>query len=106
MPPAVFAMIFDDAPVGRAAEDERFSFEHMEEPTTFWVPDLPALRTTTTRLIVAVGEESTGQLCDRTSSALAAALDRAVVSFPGGQIGFVDDPASFAARLRDVFGDH
>jgi pimeloyl-ACP methyl ester carboxylesterase len=105
MPPEVFAMIFGDAPVGRAAEDERFSFEHMEEPTTFWVPDLPALRATTTRVIVAVGEESTGQLCDRTSSALAAALDREVVSFPGDHIGFVGDPAGFAARLRDVFAD-
>ena len=43
MPPEVFEMIFGGAIEGQAAADERFSFAHMEFPTTFWQPDLAAL---------------------------------------------------------------
>jgi hypothetical protein len=48
------------------------------------------------------GEASGGQLCDCTSRALAAALGTDPVSFPGGHIGFLEDPEGFATRLRAV----
>ena len=36
-------MVFGAPPEGQQATDERFSFEHMEMSTTFWLPDLPDL---------------------------------------------------------------
>jgi hypothetical protein len=54
--------------------------------------------------VVGVGEASAGRLCDRTSAAFAAALDVAPTVFPGGHIGFVEDPVGFAARLTAVLG--
>ena len=52
--------------------------------------------------MVGIGEASGGQLCDRTSRALATALGTDPVSFPGGHIGFLEDPEGFATRLRAV----
>ena len=71
-------------------------------PTTRWRPDIAALRAGPTRIVVGIGEESAGQLCDRTSSALAAALGIEPTMFPGGHIGFADDPEGFVTRLRAV----
>jgi pimeloyl-ACP methyl ester carboxylesterase len=82
--------------------DERFSFEHMERPTTRWQPDLATLRSSTTPIVVGIGAQSSGQLCDRTARALAAALGIQPTMFPGGHIGFVEDPDTFATRLRAV----
>ena len=55
-------------------------------------------------LVVGIGEDSANELCDRTSRALAAGLGAEPALFPGGHIGFAEDPAAFAARLRDVLG--
>jgi hypothetical protein len=41
-----------------------------------------------------------GQLCDRTPRALAEALGIEPTAFPGGHIGFTEDPDAFATRLR------
>ncbi len=82
--------------------DERFWFAHEMRPSTHWQPDLDALRGAPTRVVVGIGAESTGQLCDRTSRALAAGLGIEPTRFPGDHIGFVEDPAGFAARLRAV----
>jgi hypothetical protein len=59
-----------------------------------------ALRSGQPRIVIGIGDQSTGQLCERTSLALAALLDVEPVRFPGGHTGFVEDPAGFAARLR------
>jgi pimeloyl-ACP methyl ester carboxylesterase len=91
------------APVdGQQAADERFSVEHMDLATTFWTPDLAALRTTQVRLIIGIGQDSAGQLCDRSSQALAKALDLEPTPFPGGHIGFVETPEAFSQRLVEV----
>jgi pimeloyl-ACP methyl ester carboxylesterase len=82
--------------------DERFWFAHDLLGTTLYEPDVDALRASSVRVVVGVGEDSTGQLCDRTSSALAALLGVAVVRFPGGHTGFVDSPVEFAGRVRRV----
>jgi hypothetical protein len=70
-------------------------------PTIAFRPDLDALRTGGIRIVVGIGEGSMGQICDRTSTALAAALGNAPAMFPGDHTGFLDDPAGFAARLRE-----
>jgi pimeloyl-ACP methyl ester carboxylesterase len=82
--------------------DEHFQFAHMLRATTRWEPDVAALRAVPTRIVVGIGEESTGQLCDRTSRALAAALGIEPTMFPGDHIGFAESPEPFAVRLRTV----
>lgn len=84
--------------------DERFQHEHMLRPTVEWEPDLEALRTGPARVIVGIGEESGGQLCERVSLKLAAALGIEPTYFPGGHIAFAEDPEPFAVRLREVLG--
>jgi pimeloyl-ACP methyl ester carboxylesterase len=84
---------------------ERRFFLHELRPTTRWQPDVDALRSGATRIVVGIGKESTGQLCDLTSTALADALDVEPAFFPGDHVGFVVDPAAAAARLRAVLGE-
>jgi pimeloyl-ACP methyl ester carboxylesterase len=91
-------------PDARALADERHFFLHELRPTTGWLPDLEVLRSVPTRVVVGIGERSGGELCDRTSGALAAALGTEPTMFPGGHIGFLEDPPAFAARLREVLG--
>jgi len=82
--------------------DERFFFAHELRATTRWQPDAAALRAAPTRIVIGIGDESVGELCDRSSTALAAALGIEPTMFPGGHIGFVEDPDGFATRLRAV----
>ncbi|MDQ2708032.1 MAG: alpha/beta hydrolase [Actinomycetota bacterium] len=89
-------------PDPQQAADQRRFFVHEMRPTTRWRPDIAALRAGSPRIVVGIGEQSGGQLCDRTSTALAAALDTEPTMFPGGHTGFAEDPDSFATRLRAV----
>ena len=85
--------------------DERFWFAHELRPSTWWRPDPAALRSVRSRIVIGIGEDSTNQICDRTSRALASALKTEPTMFPGGHIGFADAPEIFAARLRAVLED-
>jgi len=61
------------------------------------------MRSAAPRIVVGIGEESGGQLCDRTATALAAAaLGVEPAMFPGGHVGFAENPAGFATRLRAI----
>lgn len=82
--------------------DEHHFFMHQLHATTRWQPDTAGLRSATTRILVGIGEQSRGQTCDRTSTALAAALGIQPSMFPGGHTGIAEDPDSFAIRLRAV----
>jgi hypothetical protein len=93
-------MIADRTPQDTA--DDHFQFAALMRPTVRFRPDLAALRSGPVRVVVGIGEQSTGQFCDRTSTALAAGLGTEPTWFPGGHTGFVTDPAGFAARLRPV----
>jgi pimeloyl-ACP methyl ester carboxylesterase len=72
--------------------------------------DFDALRSASTRIVLAVGEESSQALAGRASAAVAKRLDRQPVTFPGGHDGFSGGeyghapgkPAEFAAKLREV----
>ena len=105
LPPGALEAMFGGDREPQQVADERYFFTHELRPTTRWQPDVPALRTLPTRVIVGIGEDSTDELCDRTSRALAAQLDIEPTMFPGGHTGFADDPAAFAARLRQVLGE-
>jgi pimeloyl-ACP methyl ester carboxylesterase len=102
LPEEVFEMMFGDEPDPRHAADELRWFAHELRDTTHWQPDLAALRERGTRIIIGIGEESTDQLCDRTSRALATALGLEPTLFPGDHTGFVEHAAAFALRLREV----
>ena len=102
LPAELFDAMFGGQIQGQAAADEHFAFAHMERPTTFWKPDMSALRDTEVDLIIGIGEHSASELCDRTSRALATEIGIDPTMFPGGHIGFAEDPAAFARRLREV----
>ncbi|MDX2969253.1 alpha/beta fold hydrolase [Kribbella solani] len=77
---------------------ERFWFGHEMRESITWLPDVAQLRTA--NIVIGIGADSTGQLCDRTSTALAARLGIEPTRFPGGHTGFADAPEVFAEALR------
>lgn len=99
MPEEVFQGMFAGDRDPQVVADERFWFAHELRPTTHWQPDIAALRHVATRIIVGIGADSAGQACDRTSAELARTLGIERTTFPGGHVGFVDQPAGFATTL-------
>ncbi|MEV0158159.1 alpha/beta hydrolase [Micromonospora sp. NPDC050686] len=72
-------------------------------------PDLDALAKASTRIVIAVGEESTGTFTARTAAATADLLGQPATVFPshhggflGGEFGYPGQPEAFARRLREV----
>jgi len=72
-------------------------------------PDLEALAAASTRIVVAAGADSEGEMANRGAFAVAARLGIEPVIFPsdhggflGGEYGQMGDPDAFAAKLRDV----
>ena len=102
LPEGVFEAVFGGEPDAQAIADTTYQNTHMLRPTCQWRPDIAALRSVASRVVVGIGEGSAGQVCDRTSRALAAELGIEPTMFPGGHTGFAEDPAGFAARLRPV----
>jgi len=102
LPEPVFQQMFAGERDAQVVADDQFQHRHMFRPTLSWRPDFAALRSAPTRIVVGLGERSAGQLCDRTSRALATELGLEPTMFPGGHVGFLDDADGFAARLREV----
>ncbi|MGW7681951.1 alpha/beta fold hydrolase [Kribbella sp. NPDC054772] len=98
MPDEVVEMMFGGERDPEQVAAEQFWFAHEMRETITWLPDLDRLREAD--VVVGIGEESTGQLCDRTSSALADRLGIEPTRFPGGHTGFADTPEVFAEALR------
>ncbi|MEU9995444.1 alpha/beta hydrolase [Streptomyces sp. NPDC050848] len=76
---------------------------------TGYVPDFDALKAAPSRIVVAVGEESEGELAHRAGVEVAAALGTEPAVFPshhggflGGEYGQQGAPTEFAKALRDV----
>ncbi|MET8999813.1 alpha/beta fold hydrolase [Amycolatopsis sp. NPDC004169] len=86
----------------RAEGNFAYFFGHLMPATGAYEPDLDALRATPARLVVAIGEESTGLPVHRAARDLATALGTGTEVFPGGHGGFDTHADAFAARLRDV----
>jgi pimeloyl-ACP methyl ester carboxylesterase len=77
--------------------------------STRFEPDVDALRTASTRIVLAAGAESKDQMAYRSAFAVAELLGTKPVIFPGGHGGFLGgeygqagDPDAFAAKLREV----
>jgi clorobiocin/coumermycin A biosynthesis protein CloN7/CouN7 len=75
---------------------------HLLGPTTRYRPDIQALRAASTRVVVAGGATSKGQLANRTAVALAEQLGTSVVDFPGDHGGFLAFPEQFGRVLDKV----
>ncbi|GAA2098976.1 alpha/beta hydrolase [Streptomyces albiaxialis] len=78
-----------------------------------YAPDFAALSAASTRLVVAAGKESEGELAARAGAAVAERLGLPLAVFPshhggflGGEYGQQGEPEAFAARLREVLAEH
>jgi len=104
MPEEVFLQIFGGEQSPDQLASERFFYLHELHGTVDWVADLDTLRNTPVHLVIGIGETSAGMFCDRTSRSIAAELKIEPSLFPGGHGGFMENPAGFADRLREVIG--
>jgi pimeloyl-ACP methyl ester carboxylesterase len=76
---------------------------------THYEPDFDALGSASTRIVLAAGEESEGELANRGALAVAERLGTKPESFPSNHGGFLGDeygqpgqPDAFVAKLREV----
>ena len=81
--------------------------------TTHFEPDFDALRAAPTRIVVAAGAASEGEMANRGAFAVAERLGTEPVIFPshhggflGGEYGWPGEPEAFAARLRQVLEEN
>ncbi len=102
--PAMFGMPSDDD----GSRDDAM-LAHTIITLTGYEPDFEALRAASTRIVIAAGAGSEGELAHRGAYAAAERLGSEVVVFPsdhggflGGEYGQTGDPDAFAAKLRDV----
>jgi len=79
---------------------------------THYQPDFDALRGASTRIVLAAGAETTGEMAHRGAEAVAERLGTTPVTFPshhggflGGEYGQAGQPDAFAATLRQVLTD-
>ena len=107
--PALFGMPIDDD----GSRDDPLLSDRSWAVSSYR-PDGDALAGASTRVVIAVGEESLGTFTGRTSVATAELLGQQVTVFPshhggflGGEFGYPGQPEAFARRLRDVLdGDN
>ena len=103
----------DPAAFGLPAEDDGARDDVMLHQNliscTHHEHDVAALRAAPTRIVIAVGEESGGEMAARSARALAARLGLEPVELPsghggflGGEYGQTGKPTQFAAALRSV----
>lgn len=114
-PEVVSAPGFDPAMMGfPAGEDDGnrtdLMLAHNMLHLTTFEPDFEAVRHAPTRVVLAVGEDSNGNLAQRGGEVAAERLGSEAVRFPGDHGGFMGGeygqppgkPVEFAAKLREV----
>jgi pimeloyl-ACP methyl ester carboxylesterase len=76
---------------------------------THYEPNFDALRGASTRIVVAAGTESEGEMTYRAAVAVAERLGTEATIFPshhggflGGEFGYAGEPEAFAVKLREV----
>ncbi|GAA3779291.1 alpha/beta fold hydrolase [Micromonospora maritima] len=102
--PAAFGLSTEDD----GTRDDPLLSQHSWAVTDYR-PDAGRLTAASTRIVVAVGEESAGTYTARTAAGTAALLGQEATVFPSHHGGFLDGrfgyggkPEEFAARLREV----
>ena len=99
--PAEFRAMQERWPANNA-----FWFSHEYGPDPVHELDLAVLREHAARLVLAVGSVSRaeGQLASRPNLVLARELRLIPVEVPGGHLGYLEDPAGFAAAFEGAVG--
>src|SRR5690349_20195737 len=103
----------DPAAFGMPAEDDGARDDPLLSDASWavssYVPEVEPLAAATTRVVIAVGEESEDMFTGRTSVAVADLLGQQATVFPshhggflGPESGYPGQPEAFALRLRDV----
>jgi pimeloyl-ACP methyl ester carboxylesterase len=103
----------DPAMFGMPTKDDGSRTDLMFAHQVLWLvsyePDFDALRAAPTRIVIAVGEKSDGELAHRGGEAVAERFGQEPTSFPGdhggfmgGEFGQMGEPEAFAAKLREV----
>jgi pimeloyl-ACP methyl ester carboxylesterase len=103
----------DPATFGMPAEDDGSRdnplLSDRSRAITSYRPDVGALASAPTRVVIAVGEESADTFTGRTAVATAGLLGQEATVFPshhggflGGEFGYAGQPEAFAGRLREV----
>jgi pimeloyl-ACP methyl ester carboxylesterase len=94
--------------MGRIMGNLEFFVAHVLRPVSGYVPDIAALRSTPTRIVVAGGEQSRAKPhpAYQATVALAERLGTEVVHFPGHHGGFGSHPSAFAETLHATLGAH
>jgi pimeloyl-ACP methyl ester carboxylesterase len=102
--PAMFGMSTEDD----GSRDDPLVGQNMIS-CTHYEPDFAALEAASTRIVLAVGSESAGEMAHRGGEAVAARLGTAPVEFPsnhggflGGEYGQTGEPDEFAGKLREM----
>ena len=105
--PAQFGMPADD---DGSRDDPLLSDRSLA--ITSYRPDVDALATAPTHIVIAVGEESLGTFTGRTAVGTAELLGQEATVFPshhggfmGGEFGYAGQPEPFARRLREVLSE-
>lgn len=106
--PATFGMSTEDD----GARDDPLLSDRSWAITSYR-PDVEALGSAPTRIVIAVGEESLGTFTGRAAAATAELLGQEATVFPshhggflGGEFGYAGQPEAFAQRLRDVLDQY
>jgi pimeloyl-ACP methyl ester carboxylesterase len=103
----------DPAQYGMSTEDDGSRDDPLLSDRSWAVssyrPDVDALAAAPTRIVIAVGEESTDTITGRSSVATAELLGQRATVFPshhggfmGSESGYPGQPEAFAQKLRDV----
>jgi pimeloyl-ACP methyl ester carboxylesterase len=116
-PDVVAAPPMDAAMFGMPSGDDGtrtdLMLAHQMQYLVTYEPDFEALKRAPTRIVMAVGEDSNGNLAQRGGEAAAERLGQAAIRFPGDHGGFMGGeygqppgkPDEFAAKLREVLAD-
>jgi pimeloyl-ACP methyl ester carboxylesterase len=100
-------------PPGEPTPEMREAMAGFQRNMEFWLghyfmaiadyePDFDALKTGSSRIVPAVGDESRGELAHEGGLRLAQRLGTEAVVFPGAHGGFESDAPEFAIKLREV----
>ena len=102
--PAMFGLPVDD----NGSRDDPLLSDR-SDPVTSYRPDFAALKSASTRIVIAAGEESKDLFTWRASEAVAEKLGQRVTVFPshhggfnGGDGPYAGKPEEFARKLREV----
>ena len=113
-PEVVAAPGLDPAMFGMPSDDDGVRTDLMLAHNVIYLttfePDFEALKRAPTRIVLAVGEKSNGNLAQRGGEAAADRLGTEAVRFPGDHGGFMGgeygqppgEPEAFARKLREV----